>query len=710
MTYLEFFLLFLVFATIVIIAIIRYKKRETASQKYVLTFTQTGYSCEQIQDGTFATLLQCTTAGNGAYCLSTSERQCNSIQGNTCQAGEIIYANEQLCNESFLPYALTLTTTGAGYECATSESGTYLTLNECIVDGDTKLANAYCFLNKTNVCTAIKGWPGAVCPEDQIVAINQTACNSLLNYEIVYETTGSSYSCEQTSTGPYGTYYTTPCACFDAGQESRCYSETNNECVQIPPGTYTCQNKEQIYSNMTTCNAALNYGLIYGSSSYECTQLAGQDGKFATQQACVDVGEESYCYSGANNDCTLITGQACPVNDPIFQTELGCNGMLKYELSFEGSEYACTQVSGSAGTFITEEACNAAGQQSYCFSNAVNECVPIGTAASCPGNELAYATKQACTAKLWYNLSFPEPGKYMCTQTSQGQGTYYPTLDACNGVGNQLIMSEYCFLSSSNVCVPDVGSACCGQQIYGNADSCVKSECVTTGVACIGNDLTYTCLPSLCYGCVDGLPTQQCNAPANAYPTEASICTDAGCVCRTLQTEPATEAYWTTYSANGGPCDDPTCVSCVTSPTGIIGGTCPFVPEYFTSDQGITQYDCTVALNDGTTDIMVCPDGTPCTTGLPISADPGNNINFEGMYVCSIDEFSNPNNPPTYGALRTCVNSNTLTVPIKNQLYNDASKMSDICSLNNDPEAKCSVAMLNPYFTPPPPPYTPPPS
>ena len=134
-----------IFIGLVILAIIFKKKLYTVPpQQYALTFTQSGFNCITAPDGTM-TLLECSNAGNGAFCFSQDNQQCNSIQGSSCQVGELIFANEQLCNENLLPYSCTLTTTGKGYVCAKDKNGTYITLDGCTTYGNGERLDAYCF-------------------------------------------------------------------------------------------------------------------------------------------------------------------------------------------------------------------------------------------------------------------------------------------------------------------------------------------------------------------------------------------------------------------------------------------------------------------------------------------------------------------------------------------------------------------------------------
>ena len=386
------------------------------------------------------------------------------------------------------------------------------------------------FFNGSNMCTPITAWSNAVCPHDQVVVLNQSACNAMLHYELVYTPTSNptSYSCEQTSSGPYGTYYLTSGACSDVGQESYCYSATSNTCVQITAGDTSCSNNEPIYT-----------------------------------------------------------------------------------------------------------------------------------------------TEQVCSGKRWYNLSFPTIGTFTCIQESSGNAstTYYSTLVACNEAGNNIIAGEYCQSMSieNGGCVPDIGTACCGQTIFGNSELCIKSVCAATGIACFSDDpATYTCLPSLCYECSDGgVSVPLCNSAADALLTDAAVCTDGKCVCS------ETVPNWTTYSKSGGQCTDSTCVNCVSSPTGIEGGACSFVDTVTTGDQTYTPepFLCTVVKHDGITDIMVCPDGTPCTTGLPDS------WSQEFAYFCSNDIVLDVQ-------ASACIYSSKLpggTSSIKNQLYNDATMMQQLC-------------------------------
>jgi hypothetical protein len=79
---------------------------------------------------------------------------------------------------------------------------------------------------------------------------------------------------------------------------------------------------------------------------------------------------------------------------------------------------------------------------------------------------------------------------------------------------------------------------------------------------------------------------------------------------------------------------------------------------------------------------MLCPDTTPCTTGLPLLNDPAYPGYDSSLYKCAMDVTNGVDTP------RSCVDAKTLSPTdwsniVVNQYYNDASGTGGNCSVSN---------------------------
>jgi len=243
------------------------------------------------------------------------------------------------------------------------------------------------------------------------------------------------------------------------------------------------------------------------------------------------------------------------------------------------------------------------------------------------------------------------------------------------------VTSSWCF-------VPDntggqTGGMCTQQCASGSATFETAAECTNNSckIGTCNNTTTneYVCMPSHCSTCTSGEISTPCfDTPL--LVTDASYCDQSesppACKCRY-----GGNAEWKIVNAdNTAGCNTPDCTTCQAQYIGNpkCGSQCTFTAKTYPGG----SYTCEQTQNTTGSNIMICPDTTPCTTGLPLLNDPEYPGYDPSLYKCALDIINDVGTP------RSCVEASTLSPTdyqniVRDQYYNDA---------RNDPYSNCSAA------------------